>query len=89
MLIRNATVMTVTRGTLTNGSVLIRDGKIAARRAGSEGRRRGQVIDATGKWVTPGLIDDHAHYPTDSHNEATITVTAQTHLKDNLNPTDI
>ena len=29
MVIRNATILTITKGTFTNGSILIRDGKIA------------------------------------------------------------
>jgi len=91
VLIRNATVMTVTRGTIQGGSVLVRDGKIAAvGPAATVAAGPGAlVIDATGKWVTPGLIDQHAHYPTDSHNEATQQFTSMTRLRDNLNPTDV
>ncbi len=89
VLIRNATVMTVTDGTITGGSVLLRDGKIAAVGTGLAAGPRALVIDASGQWVTPGIIDAHQHMPTDSHNEATMWVTAQTNLKDNLNPTDI
>jgi imidazolonepropionase-like amidohydrolase len=91
VLIKNATVMTVTRGTIKGGSVLVRDGKIAAvgTAATVSAGAGALVIDATGKWVTPGLIDEHAHYPTDSHNEATQQFTSMTRLRDNLNPTDV
>ncbi len=91
VLIKNATVMTVTRGTIKGGSVLVRDGKIAAvgTAATVSAGPGALVIDATGKWVTPGLIDEHAHYPTDSHNEATQQFTSMVRLRDNLNPTDV
>ena len=89
VLIKNATVMTVTHGTIKDGSVLIRDGKIAAVGKNVTAGPRAQVVDATGQWVTPGLIDLHEHIPTDSHNEATMNVTAQTRLQDNLDPTQV
>jgi imidazolonepropionase-like amidohydrolase len=89
VLITNATVMTVTHATIKGGSVLMRDGKIAAVGRNLAAGPQALVIDASGKWVTPGIIDAHEHIPTDSHNEATMWVTAQTSLKDNLNPTDI
>ena len=53
VLIKNATVMTATNGTKTNTDVLITDGKIA--RIGKNLRSsNARVIDATGKYVTPG-----------------------------------
>ena len=54
--ITGGTVYPVSGPKIENGTVLIRDGKIAAVGAGvaiPEGARR---IDARGKWVTPGLI---------------------------------
>ena len=89
VLIKNATVMTATRGTITGGSVLVRDGKIVAVGRGLAAGPRALVVDGTGRWVTPGLIDCHVHSPTDSHNEATANVTAQTDLKDLLYPQQV
>lgn len=57
----NATVLTATGPRIDGGSVLIRDGKIAAvgrEVAIPEGT---QVIDAGGRWITPGIVDPHAH----------------------------
>jgi imidazolonepropionase-like amidohydrolase len=89
VLIRNATIMTVTHGTIRGGSILIRDGKIAAVGQRLTSGPDTQVFDATGQWITPGLVDIHEHIPTDAHNEASLNVTAQTRLKDNLNPRQI
>ncbi|HEY6332439.1 MAG TPA: hypothetical protein VI756_24150, partial [Blastocatellia bacterium] len=62
ILIKNATIMTASHGTINNGSILIRNGKIAE--VGPNVTASGpnvQVIDATGKYVTPGIIDCHSH----------------------------
>ena len=70
-LIRNATVLTGTGQSIQNGAVLMRDGKIAAVGATLETPADAVVIDAGGKWVTPGLIDTHSHlgvYPAPGTN---------------------
>jgi imidazolonepropionase-like amidohydrolase len=89
VLIRNATILTASHGTLTGSDILIRKGKIAAvganLRAGSDVR----VVDATGKFVTPGIIDCHSHSALDAINEGTLSVTSMVRTRDALNPTDI
>jgi imidazolonepropionase-like amidohydrolase len=89
LLIRNATVMTATHGTLQNTSILVRDGRIAAIGPALKTGPQAQVVDATGKWVTPGFIDTHNHIGSDAHNDATIAVTSMTTIEDVINPTDI
>ena len=59
--IRNATILTAAGPTLRNGSVLLRDGKIAAVGATVDAPADAVVVDGTGKFVTPGLIDTHSH----------------------------
>src|SRR5688500_11687823 len=59
--IRNATILTAAGPTIRGGSVLLRDGKIAAVGATVDAPADAVVIDATGKFVTPGLIDTHSH----------------------------
>ncbi|MDM7923579.1 MAG: amidohydrolase family protein [Pyrinomonadaceae bacterium] len=88
VLIKNATVMTATRGTLENTDILIRGGKIAriGRNIDAGGAR---VIDATGKFVTPGIIDAHSHAMISAINEGTLSVTSMTRIEDVLDPTDI
>jgi imidazolonepropionase-like amidohydrolase len=88
-LIRNATVLTVTRGTLANTDVLIRNGKIAAVGKNLNASANARVIDATGKFVMPGIIDCHSHSMLDTINEGTLAVTSMVRTEDVLNPTDV
>src|SRR5512135_3412652 len=72
VLIKNGTILTITHGTIQNGSVYIKDGKIAAVGQNVEAPPTAQVIDATGKFVMPGIIDSHSHLALDDDvNEAT------------------
>lgn len=88
-LIRNATILTVSHGTLQSADILLRRGKIAAigqnLKASTPDAR---VIDATGKYVMPGIIDCHSHAMLDAINELTLSVTSMVRMSDVLNPTD-
>jgi imidazolonepropionase-like amidohydrolase len=78
VLIKNAVVMTVTHGNIQKGSVYIKDGKIAAVGADVKAPSSATVIDAGGKFVTPGIIDSHSHIALDDDiNEATSPITPQ------------
>ena len=55
--ITGGTVYPVTGAPIPNGTVLIRDGRIAAVGANVAIPAGAQRIDATGKWVTPGLFE--------------------------------
>ena len=88
-LIKNATVLTVTHGTLTNTDVLIRNGKIAAIGKNLNASANARVIDATGKFVMPGIIDCHSHSMLDTINEGTLAVTSMVRTADVLNTTDV
>ena len=61
VLIVNATILTAAGPRIDGGSLLIRDGKVAA--VGRDVARPAdvRVIDAAGRWLTPGLVDPHAH----------------------------
>jgi imidazolonepropionase-like amidohydrolase len=88
-LIRNATLLTVSHGTLQNSDILIRDGKIAAVGQNLKASPNARVIDATGKYVMPGIIDCHSHSMVDAINESTSAVTSMVRIRDVLNPTDV
>jgi imidazolonepropionase-like amidohydrolase len=61
VLITNATILTAVGDRIERGSVLMRDGKIAAVGASVQAPAGATVVDGTGKWVTPGVIDAHSH----------------------------
>ena len=87
--ITNATVLTVTKGTLARGTVIVKDGKIAAVGANVTVPAGAEVVDGTGRFVTPGIIDAHSHIAADSINEGGTTVSSMTGIEDVFNPTDI
>ncbi|MEZ4702608.1 MAG: amidohydrolase family protein [Rhodothermales bacterium] len=89
ILIKNGTVLTVTNGTLPNTDVLIRDGKIARVAAGLSAPRGVRVVDATGMYVMPGIIDAHSHNALSSINEGTAPVTSEVTMEDVIDPFDI
>ncbi len=83
VLIKNATVMTVTHGNIKNGSVYLKDGKIAAVGENVNAPADATVIDAGGKYVTPGIVDSHSHIALDDDvNEATSPITPHMMMKD-------
>ncbi len=89
ILIKNATIMTAVRGTLQNTDLLIQNGKIARIGKNLTAPAGATVIDATGKFVSPGIIDCHSHTMLDAINEGSFSVTAMTRISDVLNPTDV
>jgi imidazolonepropionase-like amidohydrolase len=97
VLIRNATIMTATGQEIANGSILFKDGRIVAVGATVQAPADAVVVDGTGKWVTPGVIDTHSHLgvyaapQTDAEsdgNEATNPVTAEVWAEHSVWPQD-
>ena len=87
--IQNATILTITHGTIEHGSILIRDGKIAAVGPSVKVPEGAKVIDATGQYVMPGIIDCHSHIAVDGEvNEGSISVSSMVNIADVLNPED-
>jgi imidazolonepropionase-like amidohydrolase len=89
ILIKNATVWTCDdAGKLDNTDVLVSNGKIA--QIGKNlSNASALVIDALGKHLTPGIIDEHSHIATASINEGAQSVTSEVRIADNLAPDDI
>lgn len=90
VLYRNATVWTnEADGILENTDVLVRDGKIS--KIGNNLKARGAcVIDATGKHLTSGIIDEHSHIAIDNGvNEAGHNSSAEVTIEDVVDHEDI
>ena len=93
----NGRVLTITKGTIEGGTVLIEGGKIKAVGKDVPVPAGAEVIDAAGKWVTPGLIDAHSHIAifgepsveaTNDGNECTDPITPHVRAIDAINPAD-
>ena len=96
-LITNATILTAAGPRIDNGSVLLVDGMIEAVGTNVQAPAGATVIDARGKWVTPGVIDSHSHlgnYPApgveavSDGNEVTNPNTAQVWAEHGVWPQD-
>ena len=97
VLLRNATVLTGTGERLDNADVLMQGGKIQAVGKGLAAPEGAVSVDATGKWITPGIIDVHSHLgvyaspgidATSDGNEATNAVTANVWAEHSVWPQD-
>ena len=89
VLIKGGTLLTVTHGRIENGSIYIKDGKIVAIGQNVSAPATATVIDATGKFVMPGIIDAHSHMALDGDiNEATSPVTPAMNMLDAFQYTD-
>jgi imidazolonepropionase-like amidohydrolase len=82
--ITNATIMTAAKGTIPKGTVVIREGKIAAVGANVSVPNGAQIIDGNGKYVIPGIVDAHSHSASEAINEGTQSITAQVRMEDVL-----
>ena len=89
IVIRNATILTVSHGNIEHGSILIKDGKIAEVGVSVNAPKDAQVIDAAGQFVIPGIIDCHSHIAAESINEGSVSVSSMVNMAEILNPEDI
>ena len=88
-LIKNATILTVTKGKLENSDLLIQNGKIAQIGKNLSAPAGARIVDATGKYLMPGIIDPHSHMMADAINEGSLSVTSMARIRDVLNPTAV
>jgi len=96
-LITNVTIYDGEGGRIDGGSVLLADGKVQALGRNLTAPAGATVIDGTGKWVTPGVIDVHSHlgdYPSPAvkalsdGNEATSPTTPEVWAEHSVWPQD-
>ncbi len=95
-LLQGATILTGTGERLENADLVLRDGRIEAIGSGLDAAGL-NVVDASGLWITPGIIDVHSHlgvYPSPSivahadGNEWTAPNTAEVWAEHSVWPQD-
>ncbi len=90
VLIKDATILTVSHGTIAHGSILIEHGKIAAVGREVKGRPGIAVIEAAGLVAMPGIIDTHSHIAIQGGvNEATLSIVPEVRVKDVVTGDDV
>ncbi|MEW6455296.1 MAG: amidohydrolase family protein [Acidobacteriota bacterium] len=90
LFISKGTILTITKGKIEGGSILIKNGKIFAVGKDLKPPEGIKIIDATGKYVMPGIIDSHSHMAIDRGiNESTSQVTPQVNIQDVIKHDDI
>jgi len=82
LFISNATILTGTGETIENGSILVRNGKIAQLGTNLSVPFGVEVIDAAGLYVMPGIIDAHSHLAASGINESTTQNSAMADISD-------
>jgi imidazolonepropionase-like amidohydrolase len=96
--IKNAKIITVTQGIIEQGTVLVDEGKVKAVGQQVAVPADAEVIDGTGKVLSPGLIDAHSHAGLDEegygsegwdYNEAVDPATPWLRAIDGINPTEM
>lgn len=87
--IQNATLITITDGIIENGDVLIIDGVITGIGTKLSAPLGVKVVNGSGKYVMPGIIDAHSHLNTVSTNEARNPVTAEVTMEESINPNSV
>jgi imidazolonepropionase-like amidohydrolase len=90
LLLRGATVLTVTKGTLPDTDILVQGGKIVAVGKKLEAPAGVQVIDAAGLFVMPGVIDTHCHFAISGGvNEFSLSVVPEVRVRDVIDSEDV
>lgn len=85
LFIHDAKILTVTKGTIAHGSILVKGGKIVAI-GNLTPPKDVPVIEANGKVVMPGIVDAHVHRGIDSTNEGSDAIVGEVRILDVLNP---
>lgn len=89
LVLKNGTVITVTGKTLKNTSILVKKGKISAIGKNLKVPANTSVIDVSGLYIMPGIIDTHSHIMiTDGINESSQSIVPEVRVRDVVNTTD-
>ena len=90
VLIKDATILTVTKGTIPKGSILVERGKIQAVGKEVAAPKGVTVLDAAGLVAMPGIIDTHSHIAVQGGvNEMSLSVVPEVRVKDVVTGEDV
>ncbi len=90
VLIKDATILTVTKGTIPKGSILVERGKIKAVGTEVTAPKGVTVLDAAGLVAMPGIIDTHSHIAIQGGvNEMSLSVVPEVRVKDVVTGDDV
>ncbi len=90
VLIRGATVVTVTNGTYPRTDLLVRDGKIAQIGPNLAAPEGAAVLEAEGMFLMPGIIDTHCHFAVSGGvNEFSLSVVPEVRARDVIDSEDV
>nr|MBS0037856.1 amidohydrolase family protein [Saprospiraceae bacterium] len=89
VLLKGGNLLTISHGDMEETDLLIMDGKIAEIGKDLNPPRNIPVLDVSGMYVMPGIVDAHSHVGLDAVNEATNPITAEVRIADVINPYDI
>ena len=87
--IRAGKILTVTRGTINHGIILIDDGKIKAVGKAPDVTipKDYRIIDASDKWVMPGMVEIHSHIAAESGlNDMVVPTNPELRAADIIDP---
>ena len=87
--IQNANVLTITKGAIQGGAVVIEDGKIKEVGQKVLVPPGATIIDAGGQYLMAGIIDCHSHIAAASINEGSVSVSSMVGIEDVLDPEQI
>ena len=88
ILIKNGTLLTVTKGVIAKGDILVVNGvikQVGGEIAAPPGVR---IVDATGRFVLPGIIDSHTHIALAGTNEGSEAITPEADVGTVINADD-
>lgn len=88
LLIKNGRILTVTNGEIPSGDILIIGGiirQIGENLIAPDGVK---VIDASGKYVIPGIIDSHTHIALTGTNEGSVAISSEVKMRDVITAED-
>ncbi len=90
VLVKNATIWTSgPDGIIENADLLVRDGKVESVGKNLSAPGNAVEIDATGKHVTPGIIDAHSHSAAASINEGIQSISSEVRMEDVIESSSI